>query len=717
MAQSRLPDAGSSSGSAGTGEGDAPNATPSATEARFRAALDTLPDAYAMCSAIRDDEGRIVDFRCEFANAAFCSAVGMTCQELEGGHVLELFPAHRESGLFDAYCTVVETGEPLYREGVTYSDSVAGLEMQLVFDLWVVKLGDGCVVAGRSVAERLRHEADREQLQARLMRVYALGVAASAAIVHAGTAQELFQGICEVAVDTAGYALAAVGLLDQESGLVTPVAFSGAGSYLEGLQISVTPDQATSRGPTGTALRDGQAVICNDIAGDPLMQPWCERALGYGFAASAAFPLLGDDGVVGVFWVYATAVGWFSDEETALLEQLAADMSFAVRAKQHELALAATERFLQTLTASMAEGMFALDDLGRVTYVNRAAERMLGWSQDELVGRLLHDAVHHQHTDGEACPLLGVGRQRTPIQIEDDVFAGKSGEMLAVAYSASPILDGGSHGSVVVFSDITERKEQERRRQQELEALSWVGRIRDALDEDRLVMYAQPIIDVHTREVVSHELLLRMLDRHGAIIAPGLFLPAAERYGLIGEVDLWVVEQAAGYAARGWPVSFNLSGDSLGHSEVVARILALLEASGADPARLVCEITETALATEPAIAEASVGLLADHGCAIALDDFGTGYGGFTYLKGVPAQFIKIDVDFVRHLPDSEQNQHVVKAIVNLAQGFQKTTVAEGVEDEATLELLAQYGVDLAQGYAIARPAPVEELFGTSPTGR
>ncbi len=711
MAQSRIPDAGRSSGSVGPGEAGAARATASGSEERFRAALDSLADACAMLGAFRDDEGRIVDFRCEFVNAAFCSAVGMSREELEGGRLLERFPAHRESGLFDAYCDVVEAGEPLYREGVMYRDSVGGHEMRLLFDLWAVKLGDGCAVAGRSVSERLRHEAEREQLQARLMRVYALGVAASAAIVHAGSAEELSQGICEVAVGTAGYALAVVGLVDRERGLVTPVASSGARSYLEGLQISITPDQATSWGPTGTALRDGQVVICNDIAGDPLMDPWRERALAYGFAASAAFPLLGDDGVVGVFSVYATAAGWFSDEESALLEQLAADMSFALRAKRHELALASTERFLKVLTDSMAEGMFALDDRGSVTYVNRAAERMLGWSEDELVGRSLHDAVHHEHEDGEECPLLRVGHQRTSIWIEDDVFAGKAGETLAVAYSASPILNGGSHGSVVVFSDISERKEQDRRRQQELEALSWVGRIRDALDEDRLVMYAQPIIDVHTREVVSQELLLRMLDRQGTIVAPGRFLPAAERYGLIGEVDLWVVEQAARYAAQGWPVSFNLSGDSLGHSELVARILALLQASGADPARLVCEITETALATEPAIAEASVGLLAAHGCAIALDDFGTGYGGFTYLKGVPAQFIKIDVDFVRHLPESEQNQHVVKAIVNLAQGFEKTTVAEGVEDEATLQLLARYGVDRAQGYAIARPAPAEEVLG------
>ena len=428
----------------------------------------------------------------------------------------------------------------------------------------------------RAAGRRL-DEAEREHLQARLMRVYTWVLAASAAVVRAGTAQELFETICQVSVDTAGFALSWVGLLDRESGLVTPVASSGDESYLDGLEISVAPDRATSRGPTGMALTSGRATICNDIGDDPRMAPWRERALAHGFGASAAFPLLDEGEVIGAFTVYTTATGAFTVEETGLLEQLAAHMSLALRAKQREHALESTERFLEALTDSMAEGMFALDDDGRVTYMNRAAERMLGWSEDELRGRPMHEATHHHHEDGQKGRLRRLGHETASVWVEDDTFACKSGELLPVAYSASPILDGGVHGSVIVFSDISARKEEDRRRQRELDALSWVGRIRDALDEDRLVMYAQPIIDVRTREVVSHELLLRMLDREGEIIAPNTFLPAAERFGLIGEIDLWVAGQAASYAARGWSVSFNLSGHSLGDSELIARILALLD--------------------------------------------------------------------------------------------------------------------------------------------
>jgi EAL domain-containing protein (putative c-di-GMP-specific phosphodiesterase class I) len=141
-----------------------------------------------------------------------------------------------------------------------------------------------------------------------------------------------------------------------------------------------------------------------------------------------------------------------------------------------------------------------------------------------------------------------------------------------------------------------------------------------------------------------------------------------------------------------------------------------LRDTGADPALLVCEITETALSEDEARAEAFVFALADLGCEIALDDFGIGYSGFTRLKRLPVAVLKIDLQFVRDLTENPENQHVVKAIVNLAQGFKRGTVAEGVEDPAALDLLEEYGVDYAQGYAIGRPQPFDVAFRDEPRG-
>ena len=173
-------------------------------------------------------------------------------------------------------------------------------------------------------------------------------------------------------------------------------------------------------------------------------------------------------------------------------------------------------------------------------------------------------------------------------------------------------------------------------------------------------------------------------------------LPAAEKYGLIAEIDQWVIKRAVARAATGQRVEANLSARSVGNFALLPLIERELRDSGADPANLVFEITETALMGDIEKGEAFAHGLADIGCGLALDDFGTGFGSFTYLKALPIGYLKIDIEFVRDLDSSPANQHLVKAIVNLARSFGHRTIAEGVEDERTLELLREYGVDFAR---------------------
>jgi PAS domain S-box-containing protein len=397
-------------------------------------------------------------------------------------------------------------------------------------------------------------------------------------------------------------------------------------------------------------------------------------------------------------------------------------LSDITAAKAQAVELSETVNFLALVTDSMAEGVCAMNGDGQFTYMNEAAETLLGWTNEDLVGCSGHETIHHQHEDGSPypageCPLLDVLHTGRTLRAEEDTFTCRDGRLLPVSYSAAPILAAGEvAGVVVVFSDVSARRAAERHRARERETINWVGRVRDALDEDRLVLYAQPIIDLHTREVVMHELLLRMIGRDGSIISPGRFLPAAEQYDLIEDIDCWVLAQAIEHAARGMKVHFNISGKTLGSRRLIKVLLRGLDETGADPALLVCEITETALAEDEAGAEAYVHELTRLGCEIALDDFGTGYGGFTYLKRLPVALIKIDTQFIRDLIENPQNQHVVKAIVNLAQGFERKTIAEGVETHATLDLLEKYGVNYAQGYAIGRPAPTNAHSTDRATG-
>jgi diguanylate cyclase (GGDEF)-like protein len=231
----------------------------------------------------------------------------------------------------------------------------------------------------------------------------------------------------------------------------------------------------------------------------------------------------------------------------------------------------------------------------------------------------------------------------------------------------------------------------------------WISRIRRALDHDRFELHAQPIVDLATGEVVQRELLLRMRDDHDELLAPSAFLPTAERCGLIAEIDRWVVTEAVKLAARGAAVGVNLSAASAGDPRVLELIERQLRRHVADPGNLVFEITETAVMQDMDRATRFAQRLVELGCRLSLDDFGTGFASFTYLKRLPVQYLKIDIDFVHDVARSQRDMFVVRAIVALANDFGQQTIAEGVENEHTADVLRDLGVTCAQGYLFGRP--------------
>jgi PAS domain S-box-containing protein len=358
-----------------------------------------------------------------------------------------------------------------------------------------------------------------------------------------------------------------------------------------------------------------------------------------------------------------------------------------------------SEQLHSVIMQTMVEGLLALDQDGRVTFVNAAAERMLGWSEAELRDRYAHGVV-----TGHGAEIESARRQRRAVRSMEEAFMRRDGRMLPVMCSITPKPYG---GSVIVFQDATEEIERRRSAERELDAVTWVGRIREAVDEDRLELYTQPIIPL-AGGTAREELLLRMTTRGGEVVPAGQFLPAAEQFGLIVELDRWVIAQAMRIAAHGRIVQVNLSAASTADARLLDFIDHELRAGEAPPSNVIFELTETALMSNAAAGEAFAGGLVELGCGLALDDFGTGFGSLTYLKRLPVQSLKIDVDFVRDLPDNEANQHLVRAIVSLARSFGNETVAEGVENEETLALLRAYGVDYAQGFYVSRPAPVAQ---------
>ncbi len=379
-------------------------------------------------------------------------------------------------------------------------------------------------------------------------------------------------------------------------------------------------------------------------------------------------------------------------------------------------------RVMEAVLKSVADGIYVADAKGEMTFINPAGVQLLGYdSAAELIGRSPHATFHHSYPDGahyriEDCPLVAVRRTGEAMHTDEDGFWRKDGSMMAVSYSSAPVHLHEGTGSVVAFRDITERQARELEERRELEALSWVGRIRDALDEDRLVLYAQPIIDVLTGATAHHELLVRLITRSGEVIAPGAFLPVAEQYGLIRDIDRRVFELAIVYAAAGHPVAINVSADSISEPGLFRHVEARLAARGIDPKLITFEITETALVRNEGVAHVFIESVRRLGCGVALDDFGTGYGSFRYLKHLPVSVLKVDQEFVSDLDGetSMVNRHVIEATVTLARGMGQTTVAEGVETESTLAIIRELGVDYAQGYLFARPAPADQLLPLIP---
>ncbi len=239
---------------------------------------------------------------------------------------------------------------------------------------------------------------------------------------------------------------------------------------------------------------------------------------------------------------------------------------------------------------------------------------------------------------------------------------------------------------------------------------SWNQRLRRALDEDRFVLLAQPIMPITAGGAPGFELLLRLPDDHGDLILPGSFLSNAERFGLIDKIDQWVLRRAVRHlseshaAGADLMLTVNVSGKTMGDSRLGGYVEKLLAEHPIRPDRLVIEITETAAIINIERAHHLAQELRALGCRMALDDFGAGFASFYYLKHLEFDYLKIDGEFIRNLCVTPTDQLVVQAVVTVARGLETSTIAEFVGDDATLALLKDLGVSYGQGYHLGRPA-------------
>lgn len=359
------------------------------------------------------------------------------------------------------------------------------------------------------------------------------------------------------------------------------------------------------------------------------------------------------------------------------------------------------DEYLLDVSRRLAQGLRRTDILGRlggdefgvvIPKCSYEEANMVGMA---LLGALAQENLEH---GGKVVPVsASIGIALFPSQ------GAVPSDLLAKADAAMYTAKRKGRGQVHIFSeDDTELWSMH-------EKIHWEEQIRWALSENRFELYYQPVVELRTGLITHYEALLRMRGEDGEMISPGAFMDTAERFGLIRDIDCWVVDQAIKTQAESIklykPVSLaiNLSGRHFGDASMLEFIKEAIHTYGADPKSLMFEVTETEAVENLSKAREFIDALRDIGCKFALDDFGIGFSSFHYLRNLPVDYIKIDGSFVRSLHVDSDDRLFVKAIVDLARGLKIPCIAEFVENEHILNVLCELGVGLGQGYHLAKP--------------
>ena len=239
----------------------------------------------------------------------------------------------------------------------------------------------------------------------------------------------------------------------------------------------------------------------------------------------------------------------------------------------------------------------------------------------------------------------------------------------------------------------------------------WARELREVLDDNRVMLYSQPVIRLADRTSVHQEILVRILDRNGGLVLPGQFIEVAESLGMAQEIDLRVVSklidvlQGSEFRDRKTRFFVNLSRTSISDAHWVRRFQSMLAAAPIDHSQLVFEITETAAMSSVDVTQEFIAQMKSMGCRFALDDFGAGFSSFYFLKRFDVDYLKIDGSFVRDLASDNASRLFVRALCDVARGLNKQVVAEWVEDQTVMDILVEMGVQYGQGFLFARPLP------------
>lgn len=637
-------------------------------------------------------------------------------------------------------------------------------------DLWVrhfsYKGHTITVAAVRDMSAQKR----AERKVVRLSNLYAALSRTNAAIMRQTKPDDLFQQVCQIIAELEQIALVEISFIDSDTPWLKAAACAGLSAALA--MHSAAPYAATDpslpegMGPCGMAFRLGNPVVSNDFLNDPDSGPWREWASGLDVRAVAAFPLRRSGAVVGCLTACALERGFFADDITGLLTNLAGEVSFALdlfdRETQREVA---AQHIRHMATHDPLTGLpnrtLLLDRLAQAIHSARRKRHSVGVLFLDLDHfKTLNDSLGHDV--GDQLLRAVTERLRGSIRQEDTLarqggdefilvlpdmaepaFAGRVAEHLlralrapfalhhhllhvnaSIGISVCPV-DSDDPMTLIRFADSAMYQAKAAGRSDYVfftaelnirvsELFSLGNELRQALEREEFILHYQPQIDLATCQVTGMEALIRWRHPGKGLISPAKFIPIAEETGLINPIGEWTLRTACAQVRR-WqdaglpavPIAVNLSAQQWLQPDLEKQVINALESQDLAPHLLELELTESLLMRDTDKMIETMHRLRARGVQFAVDDFGIGYSSLSYLKRFPVDHLKIDQSFVRDISTDPDDAAIATAIIQMGKSLRLTVIAEGVETSEQLKFLSDHGCDVAQGYYFSSPLPAD----------
>ena len=611
-----------------------------------------------------------------------------------------------------------------------------------------------------AIARRARRAAEERVL--RLTRIMQMLSAVNAAVVRIRSRTELLTEACRIAHRVGGYTRAYIVLIEPGARTARPVAWAGLNDeQMKALAFNVAKTRAADTSVTGRAIRTAEICVWHALTELEPMIRSPERLVTEGMRSLASLPLLMDGTPVGAFTIGTTEEDTLDAEELLMLQEITANLSFALQYLQkHEAleflsyfdpltGLAKRSLFCERLARMLEQRgkpesiltVIALD-IQRLCVINDSFGRHVGDRLLECVADRLKR--HFGHTDQLA--NLGGGTFAAVITQPgpSDRTLRLLDEQLTTLFS-TPISVNGRDIRIAIKFGLAEfpengelattllqnaeaalrkaREAGERYMHHRLEMNSEVAerlgleqRLSTALAEQQFLLYYQPVIEIARARIIGLEALLRWRDPERGIVLPAVFLPILESTGMIAAVGDWVLHQAADDCKRlksgGLPpirIAVNVSPLQLRRHQFASQFLQITSALSDAEYGLDIEIVEGALLDDSASVIGQLQALRAAGVRVAIDDFGTGYSSLSRLSQLPIDMLKIDRSFTSRLGMDETSATVVSTIIQLGNAFGMITCAEGVETKQQLEILKTLGCQQAQGYLLSHPLPMDDV--------